>query len=437
LSVFSIASSYLEAVMLESVRMEGPDAANFTIVSPVPGSLPAPIPAGGSVNVEVDFIPDAVTKNYTATFVSTFTAFGSSVEHRTVFRGRRVVPTLTANSISFPATVIGQSAGTQSITITNTSEIPVSVNSATLTLPDFILRSLNPTPPAILQPGGTMTAVVEFIPQSVGQFVDSLVIVSDLPCPIRITGLMSGSGIPQPIVNAILSIGSIQAKQDAIIDIPIMTDKDLGPAAVTGWTGSISFNRSMLWPIEMVRTGSLSAAMQVGFTYDNANGVVSITASGAPVASGAGTLAWLRCRVLIGNALSTPLRMSNDFGFTSGFAAVAGRVDGSFELIDYCLPGDRLVDTEGGLLLRQNTPNPVELSRRTTTSISYTIPQDGSVTLDVYDMIGRQLRRIDQGFRTKGTHTLLLNVSDLRQGTYMYVLRTAAGSAVRRMVVLP
>ncbi|MFA6234030.1 MAG: choice-of-anchor D domain-containing protein, partial [Bacteroidota bacterium] len=38
LSVFSIASSYLEAVMLESVRMEGPDAANFTIVSPVPGS---------------------------------------------------------------------------------------------------------------------------------------------------------------------------------------------------------------------------------------------------------------------------------------------------------------------------------------------------------------------------------------------------------------
>jgi hypothetical protein len=435
-SNFTIASSYLEAVTLESVRMEGADAAFFSIVTPPPASLPTAIPSGGSVSVELLFTPEVATRNYTATFVSTFTAFGSSIERRTVLRGRSVLPTLTVSSISFPATVIGLSAGTQSITITNTSESPITVGSASLQLSSFIIRSLLPALPAVLQPGGTMIATVEFIPQTVAQHVDSLVVASEFPCPIQVSGVITGEGIPQPIVNAVLTIGSLQAKQDAIIDIPILTDKDLGPATVTGWSGSISFNRTMLWPMEMVREGSLSAAMNVGFTYDNTAGVVSITAYGAEVASGTGTLAWLRCRVLIGDALSTPLRMSSDFGFTSGYASVAGRVDGSFDLIEYCLPGDRLVNIETGLQLRQNTPNPVELSSRSTTSISYTIPREGSVIFDVYDLIGRQLRHLDLGFRVQGMHTMLLDVSNLRQGTYIYVLRTSAGSAVRRMVLI-
>jgi hypothetical protein len=434
---FNIASTYLEAVTLESVRMEGADAAFFTIITPDPGTLPLPIASGGSQSVQIDFAGEQLTRNYVATFVSSFTAFGSPIERRTVLRARRVVPTLTMGSATFPVAVLGQSGGTQSITITNTSELQLTVSAATLQLPDFVVRSLTPAPPAILAPGGTMTAVIEFIPTAVGQFVDSLVVRSDAPCAFRISGRLSGEGIPQPIVNAILSIGQLQAKQDAIIDIPIMTDKDLGPAGVAGWSGSVSFNRSMLWPMEMVKTGSLSSGMQVGFTYDNTNGVVDITATGGTVAAGAGVLAWLRCRVLIGNALTTPLRMSTDFGFTSGYASVAGRVDGSFELVDYCLPGERLVNTDGGLLLRQNTPNPVELSRRNTTSVSYTLPQDAAVTLEIFDMIGRRIRRLDQGMRVKGTHTLLLDVSDLRQGTYMYVLRTTIGSAVRRMVVIP
>ncbi|MBE0644436.1 MAG: choice-of-anchor D domain-containing protein [Bacteroidetes bacterium] len=434
---FNIASTYLEAVTLESVRLEGADAAFFSIISPDPATLPQPIASGGSLSVQIDFAGEQLTRDYTATFVSSFTAFGSAIERRTVLRVHRSVPTLTLGSASFPAMVLGQSAGTRSITITNTSEIPLTVSAATVQLPDFIVRSLTPAPPAILQPGGSMTAVIEFIPTAVGQFTDSLLVISNAPCSFRVSGLLTGEGIPQPIVNAVLSIGSIQAKQDAIIDIPILTDKDLGPAAVNGWSGSISFNRSMLWPMEMVKTGSLSAGMQVGFTYDNTNGVVNITATGGTVAAGTGALAWLRCRVLIGDALTTPLRMSTDFGFMGGYASVAGRVDGTFELIEYCLPGDRLLNVEAGLLLRQNTPNPVELSRRTTTSISYTLPQDAAVSLDIYDMIGRKLRHLDQGHRTKGTHTMLLDVSDLRQGAYMYVLRTSNESAIRRMVVIP
>ncbi|MBR9976236.1 MAG: choice-of-anchor D domain-containing protein [Bacteroidetes bacterium] len=436
---FDIASTYLEAVVLEGVRMEGPDASFVQILSPDPSTLPRQIAPGGTENVVLTLSPEEVTRDYSATFVSTFTAFGSTIERRTVIVARRVVPSITVGTATFPVVVLGQSGGTQTITITNTSELPLPVDAASLGGPDFILRGLVPPAPATLQPGASMQASIEFIPQSLGILTDSLLVESD-PCGSTLyvfSGGISGTGIAQPIVDAVLSVGDIQAEADAVIDIPIRTDSDLGVADVTGWAGSIRFNRSMLWPMEMVKEGSLSSGMQVGFTYDNVNGEVAITATGGRVASGAGVLAWLRCRVLVGNALSTPLRMSDDFGFTGGFASVAGRTDGSFELVNYCLPGERLVDVTGGLLLRQNTPNPVSLGARGTTAISYTLPDETTVSLDLYDLIGRHVRTIDEGPRAKGSHTVLADVRSLRSGTYMYVLRTTDGSAVRRMVIVP
>lgn len=434
---FGITSSYLEAVVFESARLEGPDAAFFSILSPDPATLPRPINAGSTLDVIIELNAEASTRDYFATFVSTFTAFGSSVERRTLLRARRVLPAITITSVNFPATVLGQSGGTQVVTITNSSELPLTVERVLLSLPDFILRGLAPDAPAVLQPGARVQATVEFVPQALGDRNGTLTADGALPCAFTASAAITGVGIAQPIVSAVLSLDALQAPADAVIDIPIRTDKDLGGASVTGWNGRIRFNRSMLWPMEMVTTGSLSSGMQVGFTYDNSGGEVTITATGGTVAAGPGVLAWLRCRVLVGNALTTPLRMSDDFRFTGGYATVANRVDGSFELIGYCLPDDRLVNVDGAMMLRQNTPNPVSLGSRGTTSISFSLPEDATVSLDVYDMIGRHLHRIDQGSRAKGTHTVLVDVRDLRPGTYMYVLRTANDSAVRRMVVVP
>ncbi|MDX9759323.1 MAG: choice-of-anchor D domain-containing protein [Bacteroidota bacterium] len=434
---FGITSSYLEAVVFESVRLEGPDAAFFSILAPDPATLPRQINAGSTLDVIIELRPEATTRDYHATFISTFTAFGSTIERRTVLRARRVLPTITVTSADFPATVLGQSGGTRTVTITNSSELPLTVDGAVLSSPDFILRGLAPAAPAVLQPGEAMQATVEFIPQALGARSGTLTADGTLPCPFSAAGALTGIGIAQPIVNAVLSLDALHGAADALIDIPIRTDKDLGAAGVTGWTGQIRFNRSMLWPMEIVTAGSLSSGMQVHFTYDNAGGEVTMTATGGMVGTGPGVLAWLRCRVLVGNALSTPLRMSDDFRFTGGYATVAGRVDGSFELIDYCLPDDRLVNVDGAMALRQNTPNPVSLGSRGTTSISFSLPTDATISLDVYDMIGRHIHRVDQGLRSKGTHTVLVNVGSLRPGTYIYVLRTASDAAVRRMVVVP
>jgi hypothetical protein len=434
--IFDIRSTYLEDVTLESVQLQGPDAAFFTILTPDPSSLPMNIGSGATEPVVVQLIPDESTKTYTATFISRFTAFGSPVERRTVLIARAVVPTLSVNSATFPTTVLGQSGGTQQLVIENTCELPLAVSSVQIADPAFVLQTVNPAPPATLQPGSSITADVEFLPQTAGVIIDSLVLTVTEPCPVSVAGRLEGEGIPQPIVEAVLSVGQHSAEVDDLIDIAVEVDRDLGPAEVTGWTGRISFNRSMLYPVEVIREGTLSAAMQVDMQYDNASGEVTLTASGARLAAGTGSLVVVRCLVLVGNSLSTPLRLSEDFAFTDGYARVTGRSDGSFDLLGYCLPDDRLMTDIPGFRLHQNRPNPVSAGDAPTAMISYEVPGDMSITLDLYDMIGRHVASIDQGFRQRGVHTVNLSVANLEPGTYVYVLRSARHSAVRRMIIM-
>ncbi|MDT8325510.1 MAG: choice-of-anchor D domain-containing protein, partial [Bacteroidota bacterium] len=434
--VFDIRSTYLETVTLESVQLEGADAAFFTMLTPDPAMLPISIGSGATEPVVVQLIPDESTKTYTATLVSRFTAFGSPVERRTVLIARAVVPTLTVTAATYPTTVLGQSGGTQQLVIENTCELPLAVSSATVADPSFVLQTVNPAPPVTLQPGATIIADVEFLPQAAGVITDSLLVRVLEPCAMSAAGRLEGEGIPQPIVEAVLRIGQLSAEVDDLIDIAVEVDQDLGPAEVTGWTGAISFNRSMLYPVEVIREGTLSSAMQVDMQYDNAAGEVTLTASGGRLAAGTGNLVIVRCLVLVGNSLSTPLRLSEEFAFTDGYARVTGRSDGSFDLLGYCLPDDRLMTDIPGFRLQQNRPNPVSSGDAPAAMISYEVPEDMSITLDLYDMIGRHVASIDQGFRQRGVHTVNLSVTALEPGTYVYVLRSARHSAVRRMIIM-
>jgi hypothetical protein len=433
---FDIVSTYLEAVTLESMRLEGPDASFVTIVNPTASALPLTIPGGSAEQVTIRFIPDQRTHTFTATLVSTFTAFGSPIERKTVLTGRAVVPELTVGNASFPTTVIGQSGGRIVVRIENTGEIPVHVDGSVTWTFDFLARSVTPPYPLTLQPGQSIDVEVEFLPQNPGSLVDSLTVSSDAPCVFFASGRLEGEAIPQPIVDVTLSVNSIQGEADRMIDIPILVDQNLGPAEITQWSGSLSFNRTMLHPLEVVTEGTLSAAMDVAMQYDNATGTVSLTASGARVGDGSGTLVIVRCLVLIGNDVTTRLNLSDAFAFDDGYARIIGRESGRFDLVNYCLPGERLVSERPGFVLDQNRPNPVSQSTRPVTTISYVLPEEMTLTLDLYDMIGRRIRRIDEGQRTAGLHTVNLSVDELQPGTYIYVLRSTQQTAVRRMVIV-
>lgn len=81
--------------------------------------------------------------------------------------------------------------------------------------------------------------------------------------------------------------------------------------------------------------------------------------------------------------------------------------------------------------LSQNYPNPFTLK----TTIRYTMPAAGPVRLVVYDVLGREVARLVDGFQTAGTYTAYFDAAGLGTGLYLYVLE-AGPHRLRRTMLL-
>jgi hypothetical protein len=84
------------------------------------------------------------------------------------------------------------------------------------------------------------------------------------------------------------------------------------------------------------------------------------------------------------------------------------------------------------LELDQNYPNPFSRS----TSISFSIPQAGSVRLAVYDLQGRLVRVLLSGLHPPGRRAITWTPEHLPAGTYYYLLETEVGRSSRALVVI-
>ncbi|MFH1734682.1 MAG: T9SS type A sorting domain-containing protein, partial [bacterium] len=77
-------------------------------------------------------------------------------------------------------------------------------------------------------------------------------------------------------------------------------------------------------------------------------------------------------------------------------------------------------------------PNPFN----PTTEISYELRVAGSVLLNVYDIQGREVARLVDGYRDVGHHEVTFDGSGLASGVYIYQLNTDEMSASRKFVLM-
>lgn len=82
--------------------------------------------------------------------------------------------------------------------------------------------------------------------------------------------------------------------------------------------------------------------------------------------------------------------------------------------------------------LDQNYPNPFNAATR----ISYFIPEDSHVTLEVFDLLGRRIESPVDELQTAGNHTFVWNAENLPTGIYFYTVRANEYEATRRMTLL-
>jgi hypothetical protein len=86
----------------------------------------------------------------------------------------------------------------------------------------------------------------------------------------------------------------------------------------------------------------------------------------------------------------------------------------------------------GDYSMTQNYPNPFN----PTTMISFALPQDAKVLLSVYDVSGRQVATLVDGYRGAGVHDVTFDASNLASGIYLYRLQAGDFNATGKMVLM-
>ncbi|MBL7190339.1 S8 family serine peptidase [bacterium] len=82
--------------------------------------------------------------------------------------------------------------------------------------------------------------------------------------------------------------------------------------------------------------------------------------------------------------------------------------------------------------LAQNNPNPFN----PVTSIRFELPENADVTLVVFDIQGREIVRLVDGWRNAGVHEVTFNGSDLSSGVYFAKLQVNGISMTRKMLLV-
>lgn len=111
---------------------------------------------------------------------------------------------------------------------------------------------------------------------------------------------------------------------------------------------------------------------------------------------------------------------------------------GSYYIVDDLKLSDAPVSVEEevavplAFTLNQNFPNPFNPS----TVIRYALPVSGNVTLTVYNSLGQAVRTLVDGQREAGDHEVSFNAADLPSGLYLYELKAAGHTSVKKMMLM-
>ena len=122
----------------------------------------------------------------------------------------------------------------------------------------------------------------------------------------------------------------------------------------------------------------------------------------------------------------------DDGGCLRGWAVGA---TGSIAMIDGTVSGignGNFSELPASFKLNQNYPNPFNPS----TTISFEMPKSGVVELKVFDMLGREVASLVNGFRQAGTYRVDFNAIGLASGVYVYRIKAGDFVESKKMTLL-
>lgn len=179
----------------------------------------------------------------------------------------------------------------------------------------------------------------------------------------------------------------------------------------------------------------------ISFNAENQNGNLTIKWStatetnnkGFSIESSTDKLSWTEKTFINGQGNST---RTSEYQYTE--KNVVGKYFYRLKQVDYngSFSYSKIIESASlvpdAFILNQNYPNPFNPS----TKISFSIPEKMSVTLKVFDILGKETAVLVNEVKDKGTYEVNFESKKLTSGTYFYQLSAGSFSSVKKMIVL-
>jgi len=241
-------------------------------------------------------------------------------------------------------------------------------------------------------------------------------------------------------VEGVISLGSLGVKIDSISPIiinsqnnPLPAPKELltetvgisvlGTLAAEQWSGCLVTYKNVT-----IDVANADGSSNFGESYGN-DGVLPHTRiiwSDGNTRFNAGASA---VKVTAGDYFAS---ITGVLGYTHAYYKLAPRKDDD---ISGYVPTDIKVVSSAiptQYNLNQNYPNPFN----PTTTIQYSIPKSGLVTIKIYNILGQQLRILVNQVLNAGTYNVSFDASALNSGVYFYSLSVDNFTQVKKMMLL-
>ena len=144
---------------------------------------------------------------------------------------------------------------------------------------------------------------------------------------------------------------------------------------------------------------------------------------------------WIRVGSIKGNGTSV---LSHEYSFTDRNLA-SGNYNYRLKQIDYNgnfeyfnLNNEVNIGIPARFELSQNYPNPFN----PTTSINYSLPVDGKVSIRLFDMSGKEVSVLVNEVKSAGYYSVNFNAASLSSGVYFYSIEANNFTATKKMLLL-
>ena len=252
----------------------------------------------------------------------------------------------------------------------------------------------------------------------------------------QVTNLKRGDNIT---VEGVISLGSLGVRIDSLSPLTVNSQNNplpepqdlltetigtstLGKVDAEQWSGCLVRYQNVT-----IDVANADGTSNFGESYGN-DGVLPHTRiiwSDGNTSFNAGASA---VKVSAGDFFSS---ITGILGFTHAYYKLAPRKDAD---ISGYVPTDVKDEVSASLdfSLRQNYPNPFNPS----TSIAYSIPKSGLVTIKIYNILGQELRVLINQMMNPGTYNVSFDASSLTSGVYFYSLSVDKFTQVKKMMLL-